>query len=178
MSQQFQQGDKVSHYNYGTGKILEVGEVSYRIDFGKRGVIEISKRSEDLERSSFADASEDKEELTMSILEKTLRRVLEEYSDVSQVINLGDRWAGGTMILKPANPNQKAKEVPIETFFHKIVMVRDRLRVLEQNINSNDKLTDEEKVNIQQYITRCYGSLTTFNVLFRDQEDWFVGEKK
>ncbi|MFN9709826.1 MAG: hypothetical protein ACK55K_00250, partial [Bacteroidota bacterium] len=71
----------------------------------------------------------------------------------------------------------KAKELPIEDFFHKIVMLRDRLRVLEQNINSHKNLSDEEKVNIQQYITRCYGSLTTFNVLFKNKEQWFVGEK-
>ena len=71
----------------------------------------------------------------------------------------------------------KPKEIPIDDFFHKIVMLRDRLRVLEQNINSNKKLSDEEKVNIQQYITRCYGSLTTFNVLFKNKEQWFVGEK-
>ena len=81
------------------------------------------------------------------------------------------------MILKPGSDTLKSKELPIETFFHKIVMLRDRLRVLEQNINSNAKLSDEEKVNMQQYITRCYGSLTTFNVLFKRPEDGFVGEK-
>ena len=82
------------------------------------------------------------------------------------------------MVLTPGEDGLKSKEVPIETFFHKIVMLRDRLRVLEQNINSHAKLSDEDKVNLQQYITRCYGSLTTFNVLFDRKEDWFVGEKK
>lgn len=82
------------------------------------------------------------------------------------------------MTLTPGEEGLKGKEVPIETFFHKIVMLRDRLRVLEQNINSHSKLSDEDKVNLQQYITRCYGSLTTFNVLFDSKEDWFVGEKK
>ena len=82
------------------------------------------------------------------------------------------------MELKPADDALKSKEIPIETFFHKIVMLRDRLRVLEQNINSHGKLSDEDKVNLQQYITRCYGSLTTFNVLFSRKEDGFVGEKK
>jgi hypothetical protein len=81
------------------------------------------------------------------------------------------------MILQPANPELKPKEIPVETFFHKIVMLRDRLRVLEQNINSSKSLTDEEKVNIQQYITRAYGSLTTFNVLFAEKEHYFVGAK-
>jgi hypothetical protein len=81
------------------------------------------------------------------------------------------------MLLQPFDKSLKPKEIPVEDFFHKIVMLRDRLRVLEQNINSHKKLADEEKVNLQQYITRCYGSLTTFNVLFRYKEDYFVGDK-
>ena len=81
------------------------------------------------------------------------------------------------MLLQTADKSIKPKEIPIEDFFHKIVLLRDRLRVLEQNINSNKKLSDEEKVNIQQYITRCYGSLTTFNVLFKNQHQVFVGDK-
>ena len=82
------------------------------------------------------------------------------------------------MILEPGSDGVKGKEIPIETFFHKIVMVRDRLRLLEQNINSHKVLTDEEKVNLQQYITRSYGSLTSFNVLFESKNDYFVGDKK
>ena len=81
------------------------------------------------------------------------------------------------MLLQPADKMMKPKEIPIADFFHKVVMLRDRLRVLEQNINSNKKLSDEDKANMQQYITRCYGSLTTFNVLFKNKEHWFVGDK-
>lgn len=90
---------------------------------------------------------------------------------------LGDRWQTGTMVLKPKDPSLQAKEVPLETFFHKIVMVRDRLRVLEQKINSSE-LPDAAKVDLQQYVTKCYGSLTSFNVLFRDAEDRFAGSGK
>jgi hypothetical protein len=91
---------------------------------------------------------------------------------------IGSRWEGGTVVLKPGRPGLQDKELPIDTFFKKIVMIRDRLRVLEQQINSHEKLTDSEKLGFQQYITKCYGSLTTFNVLFDSREDWFVGEKK
>jgi hypothetical protein len=90
---------------------------------------------------------------------------------------MGDKWEGGKIILQPANPSLKSKEIPMEVFFHKIVMLRDRLRVLEQQINSNGKMSDEEKVNLQQYITRCYGSLTTFNILFKNNDQVFTGEK-
>jgi hypothetical protein len=91
---------------------------------------------------------------------------------------IGKRWEGGTLVLKPGKPGLQDKEVPLDTFFKKIVMVRDRLRVLEQQINGSESLSDAEKLAFQQYITRCYGSLTTFNVLFDSRDDWFVGEKK
>ena len=96
----------------------------------------------------------------------------------TEIVALADKWDGGTMILQPDEDGLKGKEVPIDQFFHKIVMTRDRLRVLEAKLNANDKLNDSDKVELQQYITRIYGSLTTFNVLFKYKEDWFVGEKK
>jgi hypothetical protein len=103
--------------------------------------------------------------------------VLDKYASLNEVVPLGDKWIGGTMLLQPANKSLQPKEIPVEVFFHKIVMLRDRLRVLEQNINSHAVLTDEEKVDLQQYITRIYGSLTTFNILFNDKDDYFVGAK-
>jgi len=87
-----------------------------------------------------------------------------------------DRWMGGELIVRPGREGTKEKVVPLDAFFHKIVMVRDRLRTLEQKINSSPTLSDAEKVEMQQYLTRAAGSLTTFNFLFRDREDWFVGQ--
>jgi hypothetical protein len=108
-------------------------------------------------------------------VERTLRNVLQKWSDVSQIVPIADKWKGGKLVLEPGTATAN-KEVPIDTFFHKIVMVRDRLRVMEQKINSSN-LDDADKVDLQQYITRIYGSLTTFNVLFKSTNDYFVGDK-
>ena len=104
-------------------------------------------------------------------------KILRLWSGFSEPVPLGDRWKGGMMLLQPADKTQKPKEVPVDIFFHKIVMLRDRLRVMEQQINAHKVLSEEDKINLQQYITRIYGTLTTFNVLFKNKEQWFVGEK-
>ena len=109
-------------------------------------------------------------------LRALLRDILHEEGIVGTT-TVAPRWLHGTLILKPSDPSLAPKEVPLDTFFSKIVMIRDRLRVLEQKINGNDQLSAADKLDLQQYITRIYGSLTTFNVLFRDKSDHFVGSK-
>ena len=103
-----------------------------------------------------------------------LREILDEELALGEV-RLEGRWQGGTVVFQPADPSLKPKEIPLESFFHKLVMVRDRLRVLEQKINAHPGLTDEDKVEMQQFVTRIYGTLTTFNIFFRRREDQFQG---
>src|SRR5918996_1138229 len=105
-----------------------------------------------------------------------IRGILREELELGTA-KIADKWIGGKLILRPGKPGLQEKEVLIDAFFHKIIMLRDRLRVLEQQINANDKLSEPEKIQFQQYITRCYGSLTTFNIFFKDQKDNFVGQK-
>lgn len=113
-----------------------------------------------------------------SLTRRDIKRAVKEAMD--ELLGLGEtrmsgRFEGGTLVIKPGKADTQEKSIPVDALFHKITMVRDRLRVLEQRINAHAKLSDEDKVELQQYVTRCYGSLTSFNVLFRDREDWFVG---
>ncbi len=123
-----------------------------------------------------ADSSAVVPSIHVDELKEILRAVIDEQLALSDV-RLSPRWQAGTLILKPGDPSLQSKEIPLETFFHKIVMVRDRLRTLEQKVNAHKVLTDAEKVELQQYVTKAYGSLTTFNILFREREDQFVGSR-
>lgn len=168
-------GTRLQHTQYGPGVIVGVRYATYLISFINHGIKEIDKVDDKLEEIIPENVTEEIE--THSDVERSLLKILRQWSSPEELVPLGDRWTGGTMLLQPKDSTQKPKEIPIEAFFHKIVMTRDRLRVLEQQINSHKILSDADKVNLQQYITRVYGSLTTFNVLFRNKEDWFVGEK-
>ncbi len=119
---------------------------------------------------------EDLLEMDAEEFRKVLSQVLREELGVRPV-ELAGKWEGGEVILKPGKEGLQERRIPIDALFHKVIMVRDRLRVLEQRINSHAKLGDDEKVQMQQYVTACYGSLTTFNVLFADRDDQFVGQK-
>jgi hypothetical protein len=116
-------------------------------------------------------------EVDTQALKNLMRELLEEETGLGETA-IHPRFSGGKVIVKPRDETLQAKEIPIDGFFHKVVMLRDRLRVLEQKVNAHTKLSDADKVELQQYITRCYGSLTTFNFLFDDPEDRFIGSGK
>ncbi len=169
-------GTRLQHIQHGPGVIVGIKYATYLISFINVGVKEIDKTDTNLEEIIPENVSAEVE--TQSEVEKSLLKILKMWGGITENVPLGDKWHGGMMLLQPADKSLKPKEIPIADFFHKVVMLRDRLRVLEQNINSHKKLSDEDKANIQQYITRCYGSLTTFNVLFKNKEQWFVGDKE
>src|SRR4249919_1589819 len=168
-------GTRLQHTQHGPGVIIGVKYASYLVSFMNHGTKEIDKTDPHLDEIIPENVTAEIE--THSEVEKSLLKILRLWGGLSEIVPLGDRLKNGMMLLQPADKTQKPKEIPIDVFFHKIVMLRDRLRVLEQNINANKKLSDEDKVGMQQYVTRCYGSLTTFNVLFKNKEHWFVGDK-
>lgn len=168
-------GSRVKHKEFGPGVVIQAYSDSYEITFLDYGTKTILKSYSGMDTIDFV--GDDIDLLSFEKVERVFTRLLRKYADIQELVPLGGKWKNGLLVLQPSDQNLKAKEMPIDTFFHKIVMVRDRLRVMEQRINASD-LPDEEKVNLQQYITRIYGSLTSFNVLFADKDDYFVGEQK
>lgn len=166
-------GSRISHKEHGKGVVTNVDNQYYWVTFIDNG-LETIPISEDIEIIEAANSEVD----TVSLfdIESSLVSILKKYSDVSQIVHIGDKWKGGKLILEPNDTNLNSKEIKIDDFFHKITMVRDRLRVMEQKVNSSN-LEKQEKIDLQQYITRIYGSLTTFNVLFKVKEQQFVGQK-
>lgn len=167
-------GSRIEHPKYGKGVVVEMDTEFYSIWFkdgnDTRGIARDFVGLTVLEKTT-ADVVP----ITLEDVKKAIALVIEEKSDLQEIVPLANKWNGGTLVIKPTDASLQPKEIPIETFFHKIVMLRDRLRVMEQKINAHAKFTDEEKVEMQQYISRIYGSLTTFNVLFKNTEDQFKG---
>ena len=166
-------GSRVKHPAFGDGVVIGIDVAAYTVCFITYGIKLVGK---EYSAWTIVERIAPVEQVSFSEAEKSLMKILRTWSDISEIVPLGDKWRHGKMILQPDDPSLKPKEIPVDTFFHKIIMVRDRLRVMEQRINASN-IDDEEKINLQQYITRIYGSLTTFNILFKNKEDNFVGEK-
>ena len=166
-------GSRIQHSEYGKGVITNVSSTEYWVTFIENGLetIEI-----DSEFEVIAAAENEVDTVSFYDVEQSLLSILKKWNGLGEPVAIGDKWKGGKMVLEPGQAGLAAKDVPIDVFFHKIVMLRDRLRVMEQKINASN-LEEIEKVDLQQYITRIYGSLTTFNVLFKSPNDNFVGEK-
>ena len=166
-------GSRIDHPEYGKGVVTNVSSKHYWVTFLENGLetIDLDADFEVIEGVEYEGDS-----ASFFDVERSLVKILEKWSDTHEKVAMADKWKGGKLILEPDDGTAN-KEIPIETFFHKIVMVRDRIRVMEQKINSSKNLDDQEKVDLQQYITRVYGSLTSFNVLFKTKSDHFVGEK-
>lgn len=166
-------GSRIRHAQHGDGVVINVKSNGLSVTFMAAGYKDIPYTDE---IELIDDMAPDTDMVSMYEVERSLTRILQKWADIGELAPLGEKWTGGKMVLQPGRKDLAVKEIPIEQFFHKIVMLRDRLRTLEQKVNSS-QLTDEAKLDIQQYITRCYGSLTTFNVFFKHPHDQFVGEK-
>ncbi len=169
-------GMRVRHPNYGPGTVKSVDEQAATVQFDDGIRRQVSPEASGLQPAEAQVAIGGLEIPLAQFIEQTVRAVadrigLEQPDAVRD--ELAGRWGGGRMVLHPTDPTLATKEVPLDTFFHKIVMMRNNLRTLEQRVNSSERLSEAEKFDLQGYITRCYGSMTTFNVLFRSKEDQF-----
>lgn len=167
-------GSRINHSEYGFGVVTNVDSKHYWVTFQEKGLETILL---DAEFEIIEAVNQEVDTVSFHEVESSLRNLLKKWSDISEISPIADKFKGGTLIITPADTNLSAKEIPVDVFFHKVVMVRDRIRVMEQKINASKNLDAQEKVDLQQYITRIYGSLTTFNVLFKLKSDHFVGVK-
>ncbi len=159
-------GSRIQHPEFGKGVVTNLTSKQYWVTFIDGGLETIAI---DTDFEVIEAVTDEVDTVSFSDVVSILRR----WSDTNNASAIASKWKGGSLIMSPADPSLSDKEVPINSFFHKIVMVRDRIRVMEQKINSSKNLDDQEKVDLQQYITRIYGSLTTFNVLFQNKGDSF-----
>ena len=165
-------GSRIEHPEHGKGVVTNVTSELYWVTFINKGLETITV-DDTFEIIEAVDGEVD----TVSFyeVEKSLRDLLKRYSDISEVVPIADKWRGGILTFTPKDSSLSSKDIPIDTFFHKIVMLRDRIRVMEQKVNASKVLDEQDKIDLQQYITRMYGSLTTFNVLFKSSSQNFKG---
>lgn len=166
---------KVRHPQYGIGAVRTIAEHTADIKFDDAQRT-ISPEASDLQPAEAQAAVTGLEKPLAVFMQEIIRGTIDQLGLAkpdSVVTELGARWHKGRVVMHPADPSLQPKEVPMDVFFHKIVMIRNNLRVLEQKINAHPQLSDAEKVEMQQYITRSYGSMTTFNILFKSKEDQF-----
>lgn len=170
-------GTVLQHPKFGKGVIVNMQGEFIKIYFQESE--ETRELSKDFDGFEILEAVENvAPSISLEDVELALENVLFKMNMIDEPVKMGDKWLRGKIMLIPGNQDTQEKEIPIDVFFNKIIMIRDRLRVLEQNVNSHPKLDNEDKIHLQQYITRCYGSLTTFNVLFKDKYAHFKGEGK
>ena len=165
-------GSRINHPTHGKGVVTNLTSKMYWVTFINKGMETIDVDS-DFEVIDAVEGEVDS--VSFFDVEESLSEILKRWSDVSEVVPIADKWSVGKLIFQPKDKTLTPKEIPIDTFFHKIVMLRDRIRVMEQKINSSKALKEDEKIDLQQYITRCYGSLTSFNVLFKNNSQNFIG---
>ena len=170
-------GSRVEHPHFGRGVVVEAASEFYTIWFkASNSSKSVSTEYKDLRLLEAKEGGgEAASSISLAEIEEALEHVLDRRLNEFQMVPMGNKWNNGTLILKPGDDSLQPKDMPIEVFFHKIVMVRDRLRLIEQKINSHKGLTDEEKLDLQQYVSGIYGSLTTFNVLFKEPHHQFKG---
>lgn len=167
-------GSRIAHKELGKGVVTNVTSKHYWVTFIENGLETIAI---DSDFETIEAVEEEVDTVSFSEVEQSLISILKRWSDASSITPIADKWKGGNLVLESGDGKLSNKEMPIDIFFHKIVMVRDRIRVMEQKINATKNLDDHEKVDLQQYITRIYGSLTSFNVLFKSKSDQFIGER-
>ena len=168
-------GMRVRHPQHGVGEVKSLTELTAEISFDDTRRTIAPAQSELTPAEPTAAVSELQVPLS-NFIRETAQVIVEALGlekEDTIVQGLANRWQSGALVLRPADESAQSKEVPLETFFHKIVMIRNNLRVLEQKVNASEKLSDADKFELQQYITRCYGSLTTFNILFKSKDDQF-----